>query len=92
SGSKLDGDLVAKAFKLDGKQELFKRSDAKPLSSASGVGCGTVIIGVLLILLFLLLITRCSRCDPNVENCSSSSSSRSSGGSFGGFSGGGGHK
>lgn len=92
SGSKLDGDLVAKAFKLDGKKELFKRSDAKPLSSASGVGCGTVIIGVLLILFLLLLVSRCSSCDPNVENCASSSSSRSSGGSFGGFSGGGGHK
>jgi hypothetical protein len=34
SGSKLDGDLVAKAFKLEGKKDLFKRSDAKPLSSA----------------------------------------------------------
>jgi hypothetical protein len=26
SGSKLDGDLVAKAFKLEGKKDLFKRS------------------------------------------------------------------
>ena len=91
SGSKLNGDLVAKAFKLDGQKELFKRVDAKPLSSASGVGCGTVIIVVLLILFFLLLMSRCSSCNPNVENCSSSGS-RSSGGSFGGFSGGGGHK
>jgi hypothetical protein len=92
SGSKLDGDLVAKAFKLEGKKDLFKREDAKPLSSASGMGCGTIIVIVLLILLVLLLIGRCSSCDPKVENCSSSGSSRTSGGSFGGFSGGGGHK
>jgi hypothetical protein len=92
SGNKLDGDLVAKAFKLEGKKDLFKRTDAKPLSSVSGMGCGTIVVVVLLILLVLLLVTRCSRCDPNVENCSSSSSSRSSGGSFGGYSGGGGHK
>ena len=92
SGSKLDGDLVAKAFKLEGKKDLFKRSDAKPLSSSAGMGCGTIIIVVLLILVLLLVISRCSSCDPKYENCSSSSSSRSSGGSFGGFSGGGGHK
>jgi hypothetical protein len=92
SGSKLDGDLVAKAFKLDGKKDLFKRADATPLSSASGMGCVTIIVIVLLILLFLFVIGRCSRCDPNVENCSSSSSARSSGGSYGGYSGGGGHK
>ena len=92
SGSKLDGDLVAKAFKLEGKKDLFKRADAQPLSSASGMGCGTIIVIALLILFFLFLIGRCSSCDPKVENCSSSSSARSSGGSFGGFSGGGGHK
>lgn len=92
SGSKLDGELVAKAFKLDGKKDLFKREDAKPLSGAAGMGCGTIIVVVLLVLLFLFLIGRCSSCDPKIENCSSSSSSRSSGGSFGGFSGGGGHK
>jgi hypothetical protein len=92
SGSKQDGELIARAFKLEGKKDLFKRADAKPLSSASGMGCGTIVVVVLVILVVLLLVTRCSRCDPNVENCSSSSSSRSSGGSFGGFSGGGGHK
>jgi ribosomal protein S27E len=92
SGNKLDGDVVARAFRLDGKKELFKRADATPLSSASGVGLRTIVIVVLLILLFLFLIGRCSRCDPRYENCSSSSSSRSSGGAFGGFSGGGGHK
>ncbi|WP_431099247.1 DUF4178 domain-containing protein [Polaromonas aquatica] len=91
SGSKVDGDLVARAFNLEGKKDLFKRTDAAPLSSASGIGCGTVIV-VVLILLVLLLMTRCSRCDPRVENCSSSSSARSSGGSYGGYSGGGGHK
>ena len=92
SGNKLDGDVVARAFRLDGKKALFKRADATPLSSASGVGLRTIVIVLLVILLFLFLIGRCSRCDPRYENCSSSSSSRSSGGSFGGFSGGGGHK
>lgn len=91
SGSKLEGDVVAKAFNLGGKQDLFKRSDAQPLSSASGMGCGTIIVVIFLVLFFLFLIGRCSRCDPNVENCSSSGT-RTSGGSYGGFSGGGGHK
>jgi hypothetical protein len=91
-GSKLDGELVAKAFKLDAGKALFKRADAKPLSAKSGVGCVTIIIVVVVILLVVLLLGRCSSCDPNVENCSSSSSSRTSGGSFGGSSGGGGHK
>ena len=91
SGSKLEGEAVAKAFKLAGKKDLFKREDAQPLSGASGMGCATVILGVCLILVFLFLISRCSRCDPNVENCASSSS-RTSGGSYGGYSGGGGHK
>ena len=92
SGSKLDGDVVASAFKLEGNKALFKRTDASPLSSASRMGLGAIGIGVLLIVLVLLSISRCSRCNPSLENCSSSSSSRSSGGSFGGFSGGGGHK
>lgn len=89
SGSKIASEEVAKAFKLDDKKDLLKRGDAK---SISGMGCGTIIIILLVILLFLGLISRCSSCDPNVENCSSSSSSRSSGGSFGGSSSGGGHK
>lgn len=92
SGSKLGGEVVAQAFKLDNSKALFKRADARPLSSASRMGVGTIVIGVLLILLVLVLISRCSRCDPRLENCGSSSSSRSSGGAFGGFSGGGGHK
>ncbi|MBT9505179.1 DUF4178 domain-containing protein [Rhodoferax sp.] len=90
-GSRIESDAVAKAFKLDDKKALLKRSDAGPGSAASGVGIGTIVILFLIILLFLLVISRCSRCDPNVENCTSTSS-RSSGGSFGGFSSGGGHK
>jgi ribosomal protein S27E len=92
SGDKLGGDVVAKAFRLDGNKDLFKRADAQPLSSVPRMGCLTIIIVVVVILVLLLLISRCSRCDPAVENCSSSSSSRTSGGSFGGSSGGGGHK
>ena len=92
SGDKLAGDVVAKAFKLDEKKELFKRTDAQPLSSAHNVGCLTIIIVVVVILVLLVLLSRCSRCNPALENCVSSSSSRTSGGSFGGSSGGGGNK
>ncbi len=92
SGDKLVGDVVAKAFKLDGKKEMFKRLDAQPLSSSLRVGCLTIIIAVVALPVLLLLLGRCSSCNPSVENCSSSISSRTSGGSFGGSSGGGGHK
>ena len=92
SGNKLDGDVVARAFRLEGKKELFKRADAAPLSSASSASLRTIILVVLLLLLMLIVISRCSRCDPRYENCASSSSSRGAGGAFGGFSGGGGHK
>ncbi|MES2945601.1 MAG: DUF4178 domain-containing protein [Pseudomonadota bacterium] len=89
-GNKLDGEIVAKAFKLDANKALFKRADAKPLSSASGMGCVTIIVIALVIIVLLVLLSRCSSCDPKVENCSSS---RTSGGSYGGFSGSsGGHK
>jgi Domain of unknown function (DUF4178) len=91
-GGKIDSDAVAKAFKLESKKELLKRSDASPISKSAGMGCGTIIVVFVIIILLMAMFTRCSRCDPAVENCSSSSSSRSSGGSFGGSSGGGGHK
>ncbi len=89
SGSKIASDEVAKAFKLEGKKDLLKRSDAK---TVSGIGCITIFVIVVVILLLLGLLGRCTSCDPTRENCSSSSSSRSSGGSFGGSSSGGGHK
>lgn len=91
SGGKIDAELVAKAFKLEGSPALFKRGDAQPVSSASGMSLGTIVLVLLMIWLFSFVISSCSSCDPAVENCSSASS-RSSGGSFGGFSGGGGHK
>ncbi|MBK6594471.1 MAG: DUF4178 domain-containing protein [Burkholderiales bacterium] len=91
SGDQIASEVVAKAFKLEGKQELLKR-DVAPFSAAKSVGIGTIIVVLVVILILLSLMSRCSSCDPKVENCSSSSSSRSSGGSFGGFSGGGGHK
>ncbi|MDB5847617.1 MAG: hypothetical protein JWP29_1369, partial [Rhodoferax sp.] len=91
AGSQISSDAVAMAFKLEGKKDLLKRSDASPVSRSGGVGCITVVVVVVLILVLLALMGRCSSCDPQVENCSSSSS-RSSGGSYGGFSSGGGHK
>lgn len=91
-GSQIESDAVAKAFKLEDKKDLLKRSDAGPGSAAKKLGVGTIIVLIVILLLFLLLISRCSSCDPATQNCASSKSSRSSGGSFGGFSSGGGHK
>ena len=91
SGDQLASEVVAKAFKLEGKADLLKR-DVEPFSASKSVGIGTIIVVLIITLILLSLLSKCSSCDPNVENCSSSSSSRSSGGSWGGFSGGGGHK
>lgn len=91
-GSKIESDKVAKAFKLEDKKELLKRSDVGPASAAAAMSVRTLILIFLLLLLFAMVISRCSACDPAKENCSQSYSSRSSGGSFGGFSSGGGHK
>ncbi|RZI71930.1 MAG: DUF4178 domain-containing protein [Variovorax sp.] len=84
SGDKLDSAAVATAFKLDAKKEMFKRSDAAPLSVASGMGCGTIILIAVVIIILLIILSTCSS--------SSGSGYRSSGGSSGGFSSGGGHK
>lgn len=91
SGDQLASEVVAKAFKLEAKQDLLKR-DVAPFSAAKGIGIGTIIVIVVITLILLSILSNCSSCDPQTENCSSSSSSRSSGGSFGGSSGGGGHK
>jgi hypothetical protein len=88
SGSKIDSDAVAKAFKIEDKKELLKRADAGP-TAKKGIGCITIIVLFVIILIVLSLMRGCT-CDPQRENCSSSN--RSSGGSYGGFSGGGGHK
>lgn len=92
SGSKIASDLVAKAFKLEDKKELLKRSDAGPTSSAGGIGCATMLFVFILLLLLAGLLKACDDCDPARENCSSSSGYRSSGGSWGGYSSGGSHK
>ena len=89
SGSKIDSDTVAKAFKLQDKQELLKRSDAAPTSAGGGIGCGTIVIGIVVILLVLLVVKACV---DDGQRGSGLSSGRSSGGSFGGYSSGGGHK
>ncbi len=91
SGSKLSSDQVASAFKMDDRKDLLKRTDASPLSTSSGVGCGTVIFVLVIIVMFLVLSRSCTNCDPAREDCTRSAS-RSSGGSFGGSSSGGGHK
>jgi hypothetical protein len=90
-GGKIDSEAVAKAFKLEAKKDLLKRSDVGPVSLGSAMSVRTLIVIFLLLILLSVIISRCSSCDPKVENCTSSNS-RSSGGAFGGFSGGGSHK
>ncbi len=90
-GKKIDSAAVVKAFKLEDKKDLLKRSDIGPASAAKGFSVGFIILILVLVVVLPILFSQCSSCDPKVENCSSSSS-RSSGGSFGGFSSGGGHK
>jgi len=91
-GSRLDAATVAKAFKLEARQDLLRRADVAPAGSFRALGWGTILVIVVLLIVLVLLLSRCSRCDPAVENCNSSGY-RSSGGSYGGYSGGGGsHK
>jgi hypothetical protein len=85
SGSKLDSGVVAAAFKLDAKKDMFKRGDALPVSAASGLGCGTIILIVVVIIILLIILSTCS-------STSGAGGYRSTGGSYGGYSSGGGHK
>ncbi|MEY3124656.1 MAG: hypothetical protein RLZZ573_1176, partial [Pseudomonadota bacterium] len=89
-GGKIDSDVVVKAFRLEAKQDLLKRSDAGPFVADKSVSWKTIVVLIVILLIFSSLTTRCARCDPAVENCSTSG--RTSAGSFGGFSSGGGHK
>ena len=89
AGDRIDANLVAQAFKLDGKKDLFKRADATPLAGQARIGCGTLIVVLLVLMVLAVILSNCtSRCDPRYENCAG----RNSGGSYGGFSTGGGHK
>jgi ribosomal protein S27E len=92
-GSKIDSDVVVKAFKLEGKKDLLQRSDVGPFTAAKNPFARPEFIIFVVFVVVILLISQCSSCDPKVENCSSSGSGyRTSGGSYGGYSGGGGHK
>ena len=84
SGSQIDSNTVAKAFKLEGKKDLLKRSDAGPASGSAGLGCGTLIFLFFIVLLLVMMVKACDD-EPG-------SGVRSGGGSFGGYSSGGGHK
>lgn len=91
-GSRLDAATVAKAFKLEARQELLRRADVAPAGSFRALGWGTIVLIAVLLIALVLLLSRCSRCDPALENCNSSGY-RSSGGAYGGYSGSGGsHK
>ncbi|MCM2251243.1 MAG: DUF4178 domain-containing protein [Ramlibacter sp.] len=88
SGTTIGSDAVAKAFRLEQKKDLLKRSDVGPTSAAGGrVGCGTIILMFILILILLVVVRSCMD-----DRGGSGFAPRSGGGSFGGYSGGGGHK
>jgi ribosomal protein S27E len=89
SGSRIDSDLVAKAFKLENKKDLLKRGDAGPTSGgkvAGGLGCGTLFFIIALVIVIALIAGLAD------DDNNSSSGYRSSGGSWGGYSSGGSHK
>lgn len=84
-GNQIDSDLVAKAFKLEGKKDLLKRSDAGPTAGgAAGVGCGTIVLVILVLLILVAVLKACDDGSPG------GSAWRS--GSYGGYSSGGSHK
>lgn len=88
AGSTIDSDAVAKAFGIEQKKDLLKRSDAGPTTGASGIGCGTIVLMVVVLLVFLVVVRACS----NQSSPAGGGAVRSGGGSYGGYSGGGGHK
>ena len=85
SGNRIDSAAVAAAFKLDRKKDMFQRSDVLPVSAASSLGCGTIVLIVVVIIVLLIILSTCS-------GGGGSGGSRSAGGSYGGYSSGGGHK
>ena len=88
-GSAVAADLVAKAFGLDAKKDLFQRGDAGPVTpkgAGAGCGCATIILIILVILILLAVLKACD------EGTGSAGGYRSSGGSWGGYSSGGSHK
>jgi hypothetical protein len=87
-GSKVDSDLVARAFGLEAKAGLMKRGDAGPTSGkGAGCGCATIVLVVLAILILLALLKACE--DDNWTR-GSGTGYTSSPRSGGGYSGGGG--
>jgi DNA-directed RNA polymerase subunit RPC12/RpoP len=89
SGNTIDSAAVAAAFKLDARKEMFKRSDALPLSGSPRLGCGTVILIMVTIVILLIILSTCSSSGGGGYYYGGS---RSAGGSYGGYSSGGGHK
>ncbi len=90
SGGKVDSALIATAFKLDAKKDMFKRRDALPVSGALGssMGCGSIVVIFVVTIVLLIMLSTCR----GSSGGGGSSGGRSSGGSFGGYSSGGGHK
>ena len=81
SGDTIDSAAVAKAFKLEGKKEMFRREDPGPTAGSEGGWVKTIAIFLVIMLIMSLL-----------DECSDMTFTRSSGGSFGGYSSGGSHK
>lgn len=81
-GKKIESDAVAKAFRLEEKKDLLKRSDAGPTSGGGkGAGCGCFLLILFLIIFTVLLV---KACDDEYGSGSGSGGSRSSSSSSGG--------
>jgi endogenous inhibitor of DNA gyrase (YacG/DUF329 family) len=92
-GSHVDAGSVAKAFGLQGKQDLFERGDVGPTATkggGTGCGCATIFLIVLVILILLVLLKACE--DDRYQSGSGYRYSTGSGSSGGGSWGGGSHK
>ena len=80
-GKKIESDAVAKAFKLEDKADLLKRSDAGPTSGGGkAAGCGCMLLFLFFFVFMALLIKSCDD-DTSSGSGSSRSGSYSSGGS-----------
>ncbi|AMO23176.1 DUF4178 domain-containing protein [Ramlibacter solisilvae] len=95
SGSRIDSDAVAAAFKIEDKKALLKRGDARPTTgkgAGGGMGCMSLILLLMIVLLLLAVVKACVDDRDAGGSGYTSGTSRSSGGSWGGSSGGGSHK
>lgn len=90
-GATVGSELVVKAFALEAKRDVLKRSDVSAFSASASVFRRPDFWLFVAVLLVVLVLVNCTgKCDPYTQTCSTYA--RTAGGSYGGFSTGGGHK